>query len=288
MSARKQMVLQAANQAMKLRQSMGVGLGDPLCVFDLAERMGIDVRFVDYPSMEGMYCKTSIPTILVSALRPSGRQRYSCAHEIGHHIFEHGTRVDEYLEPSLQVKRFEPEEFLAECFACFLLMPKSAVSRAFTKREWCPANCTAVQAYTVANEFGAGYSTLLRHMSRTLNLMPLASAATLLKVQPKEVRSSIMGTTTPGELFIVDQRWERRPIDLQVGDHLLASTGVSCESGCIERVREDCSGSLFRGKTPGKGCLLHHHSGWSACVRVCRSAYIGRSLYRHLEENEDD
>src|ERR1700682_610334 len=87
MAGRKHLAMKALDAALKVRRDMRIGLWIPVCVYDLADEMGVDVRFLPYSSMEGMYRKSNIPVIFVSALRPAGRQTYTCAHELGHHVF---------------------------------------------------------------------------------------------------------------------------------------------------------------------------------------------------------
>src|SRR5947209_14102365 len=93
MERKSKSAMAAMSAALQLRQSEGFGLWAPVCPYDLAEKLGIEVRFIDLPSMEGMYCKNPNPIILVSSLRPAGRQGFNCAHELGHHVFKHGTHV---------------------------------------------------------------------------------------------------------------------------------------------------------------------------------------------------
>src|SRR5205823_1016915 len=156
MERRRGLVIDAAGAALRVRQSAGLGMWTPICVYDIAEKFGIEVRFVDISSMEGMYCKNTTPLILVSSLRPAGRQTFTCGHEIGHHVYKHGTRIDEIVGRLNAKSHFDPEEFLADCFAGFLLMPKSAVNRAFAIRGWEIGSCTPLQLYTIAGLFGVG------------------------------------------------------------------------------------------------------------------------------------
>src|SRR6266487_5305298 len=190
MEQRRSLVMDAADAALRVRQSAGLGIWTPMCIYDVAEELGLEVRFVDISSMEGMYCKNAAPLILVSSLRPSGRQAFTCGHELGHHIYKHGTRIDEIIGRPAAKSRFDPEEFLADCFAGFLLMPKSAVSRAFAIRGWDICSCTPLQLYTVAGTFGVGYTTLIQHLSSTLNLLPRSRANELARISPKQIRSA--------------------------------------------------------------------------------------------------
>ena len=85
MNDRRAIARQAMAAALRTRLSLGYGLEHAVCVYDLAEKLGVEVRFLDVPSMEGMYSSASSPTIIVSSLRPFGRRAFNCAHELGHH-----------------------------------------------------------------------------------------------------------------------------------------------------------------------------------------------------------
>ena len=50
-----------------------------------------------------------------------------------------------------EASRFEPEEFMAQSFAGFLLMPKLAVCNAFKVRGWNPAQSSPEQIYRISN-----------------------------------------------------------------------------------------------------------------------------------------
>src|SRR6266850_654769 len=92
---RKELAREALAAALQLRTSKGRNLVDPICIYDFAEELQIELRFADIPSLEGMYSNAPRPAIIIGAERPAGRRVYTCGHEIGHHRFGHGTRVDE-------------------------------------------------------------------------------------------------------------------------------------------------------------------------------------------------
>ena len=269
-----------------MRQRAGYGLSDAICVYDLAQRLGIEVRFMDIPSMEGMYYSASDPYIIISSLRPPGRRAFTCAHELGHHIQGDGMHVDELVE---QRKRpvFDPNEFAADCFAGALLMPKMAVERAFAIRKWNISQCTPGQAYVVSNYFGVGYTTLIHHLRLALSLLPGPRAEQLLKITPRKAQALAVGWEAPDTVLIVDRHWTGRPIDVEVGDFVFVHEQPHLEGRCVEYVADRDGGRLLRARRPGIG-RLEDSSGWSAFIRVSRRAFVGRNLYRHQEEADDE
>src|SRR5206468_1844508 len=132
---------QALRAALEIRKRAAKANYEPICVFDLAENLGIEVKFFRGDSFEGMYAPAS-QTVIVPTLRPPGRQAFTCAHELGHWYFKHGTRIEELKFLDLQYNR-EPDEQLANVFAAHLLMPSWAVKHAFRRRGYEPGTCTA-------------------------------------------------------------------------------------------------------------------------------------------------
>src|SRR5262249_42959846 len=141
-------------------------------VFDLCDSVTPKVRllFVDY-SMEGCYLRSDRPLIQISALRPLVRRVYNCGHELGHHVFGHGSTIDELQEDSRLDPYADPQEFLVNTFAGFLLMPKLGVRRAFSSRGWQLSQALPEQLYIVACHFGVGYETLVSHLAYGLREM---------------------------------------------------------------------------------------------------------------------
>jgi Zn-dependent peptidase ImmA (M78 family) len=286
---RRDVALEAAKKAFSLRKSVGVTLYDPICVYDFVQELiGVEVHFTDIPSMEAMYRKQPEPLILISSLRPPGRQAFSCGHELGHHEYGHGMRVDQLIDENRNSDSIE--ELQANLFSAFLLMPKQAVSSAFAKRGWYATCPSPEQIYRVAEWLGVGYTTLIWHMSTSLNLIGQAKARELLKVRPEQIRKLIVGHLVPERLIVVDLRWESlvKAVDAQVGDLILLPIGTVNEGRTVHLVREDSKGTLFRAVAPGIGRLLNPQVDWAVFVRVSRKAYTGRSTYRHYEEYEDD
>jgi Zn-dependent peptidase ImmA (M78 family) len=222
------LVRDALNSALRLRSSKGIQIADAFCIYDLAAQMDIEVRFVEIPKLEGMYWMKSPPLILISSLRPPGRQRYTCAHEIAHHISGKGFHIDEFNE-NLRLGKKGTSEFFADVLAGFLLMPKTTVMSGFARRKWNPVKTSPHQVYTISSWLGVGYATLIRHMQAALQTISSTKADELLRYNPKKFRTELFGIDPGGNLIPVDYHWTGRPIDIQVDDFILAPSGIRYE-----------------------------------------------------------
>ncbi len=107
----------------------------PVDPVKIARSLGIDV--VDAP-LDPNVCAAIVkergqdPTILLNMIDSRNRQRFSCAHELGHFI-RRSENPDEYeyvdLRDLLASTGTDPEEVYANEFAACLLMPEKEVRR---------------------------------------------------------------------------------------------------------------------------------------------------------------
>ncbi|WP_232251432.1 ImmA/IrrE family metallo-endopeptidase [Oscillatoria acuminata] len=278
---------QAMLKSIDVRNQAGFDLNSPICIYGLCDKLKVKVRFVDI-SMEGIYLKGEEPEILLSALRPLPRRNFTCAHELGHHIFGHSSTIDELIEDSDKPKTFNPDEFLVDSFAGFLLMPILAVRKAFVSRGWDVAEATPVQIFTIACSFGVGYKTLIDHMTYALKMMSRSQAALLLKSTPKAIRQEILGRSSTDPLIVANAQWSLPTIDAEVGSQLLLPSLAEATKNTITVQADLPLGRLFRANRPGIVRVHCPNNKWAVFVRVSRYQFVGLSKYRHLEEVEDE
>ena len=191
-------------------------------------------------------------------------------------------QIDEFFG-QWATSRFDPKEFMADCFAGALLMPKLAVSRAFAVREWSMEDCTPEQALMVAGYFGVGYATLVHHLRSAFRALTDAQAKALLKVRRRQAQELLLGWHPRQSVVAVDAHWAGRAVDVEVGDYIFFLGEAQSEGMCIEPYAGLEKGKLFTATRPGIGRLKADNS-WSAFVRVSRRGFVGRALYRHWEE----
>jgi Zn-dependent peptidase ImmA (M78 family) len=285
-SQRQSLAQTAMQKSIEIRNKMGLALNTPICIYDLCDKLNVTVRFVDY-NMEGMYVKDRT-LILLSALRPVPRRNFTCAHELGHHVFGHGTTVDELIEDLETPKIFQPNEFLVDSFAGFLLMPTLGIRKAFASRNWNSASATPQQIFTIACSFGVGYKTLIDHLTYSLKMLTAAQAKLLLKSKPKTIREEILGRSSTESLIIADEHWSLPIINAEVGSLLLLPSTAEAAKTTISLEEDSPKGRLFRANRPGIVRVCCPNTEWAVFVRISHYQFVGLSKYRHLEETNDE
>jgi len=283
---KKKLAREAASKAMQVRALYKRSLIDPICPFDLALDMKIELRFQSLPSLEGMYTPTPRSAIVIGSERPAPRQAYTCAHEIGHHAFGHGTKIDELQDVGIITKPFDPEEFLAQTFAGFLLMPKMAIDRALKDRGFTTQSAKATDYYQLACFFGVGYTSFIRHLTYSLRILPQIIADPLLKEPLSDIRSRFESPDITKSLLVVDLRWKEKTVDLEVGDLLLAPRGTTNEGTSLLIGKETNNGIYFEALKQGNDRLSA--GAWSCFARIRPKKFEGRAIYRHFPEVADE
>lgn len=272
--------------AVEVRRRASISRDEPICVYDLAESLGVEVWFVGGSSFAGMYPK-GYGRLFVPSERPAGRKAFTCAHEFAHWYFGHGSRVEEMdFDRSDQSN---PEEVLANTFASYLLMPRHAVTTAFGRRNVEPCTADAIDVYSVACQLGVGYATLLQHMRWSLNLISLARLTDLLAIPPKEIRRAVLGRSTAGYMVLAGLEWRTVAIDLEVGDTAVLPNRARLNGRSAKIIGQCLYGTVIEGTRTGlTQAVLPGNDGWSAMIRVSRRQYTGRGAYRHLEDPDED
>ncbi len=276
-----QMARIAFKEAESLRLQRGISRTDPIDPIDLAIDCGCDVRFSDTNSLEGIYATKPRPCIILGSRRPSGRIAFTCGHELGHHVFKHGTSFDNVSDGISN----RSEERLADLFAGYLLMSPLVVRRAMKERGIQEGSITAFQIWQLASYFGVGYKTVIDHLEYSLRLLLPLMSGDLRKVHPKDIKNQY-GCPAGNNFIFVDKQWTKRAITLECGDHIMLPFKTCHESNLLtqKRYSEENTSTLIEAIAPGYCRLFDPDSDWAANVRVSRKNYEGLAQYRFLEE----
>jgi Zn-dependent peptidase ImmA (M78 family) len=280
---KKELATKAVFQATLCRRECNISRIAPVDPIELSTECNCDVRFLSLPSLEGMYTPKPHGTIVIGSQRWAGRRNYTCAHELGHHRFNHGVKFDE-LDAFAQ----EPEEFLANTFASHLLMPQLAVINTLKERKWDVTKLTPQQAYILASYFGVGYSTIINHLNLSLNLITHMKVEELLQTVPKTIKEKY-DTLPSQEIIFCDTFWMHRAINLEVGDKLILPKNINIDnSEQVTFTREKDQSYIWQALTPGYAHASAKDSDWAINIRVSRKNYEGLARYRFYKEIKEE
>lgn len=284
---RKSLVMQGMQASIAARIKAGLDLKSPACIYALCEAHNVAVRFNDI-NMEGMYDRAPKPRIHLSALRPLARRTFTCAHELGHHIFGHGSTIDELREDQTNNEERPPNEVLADAFAAFVLMPTLGLREAFAKRGLDPNRASAIDMYSIACSFGVGQATLVNHLAYGVNMISQAQRDRLGRITPKMIRTELLGEVVSVPLTLADQHWNSSTLDMEQDALVLLPSGVVVETSMLAPVSELAVGRLFRAAKCGITRVAIPGSPWATYVRIAPQKYVGLARFRHLEEIADE
>lgn len=277
---------EAMRAAFQVRRLLSIPRDTPLNPFDVSQSLGVDVWFMDTPSLEGMFSRSPDPRIILPSWnhRPIGRLSFSCAHELGHSQLNHGNRIDEYIESPRSRK--EPEEVAADVFASSLLMPRPAVLRRFVDRGISPDAAGDVTLLTIAFDLSVGLETLIKHMRWGLGLINDATMRRYLKPSPKSIRRAAFGASAPSVIVPLDHHFAAPSVDLEVGQAVARPAGARDASNCgvLSSPVQVQGWDVFTAERAGVTEIALDHRMLS--VRVAREAYVGAWQNRFLDDPE--
>ncbi len=268
-----------AKKALEFRQASGMKFEDPCDICETIARHGVDLQFVDIPSLEGMYLEEAeVQRICVCSHRPVGRQHFTAAHELGHHVLGHGTSFDAVIDEFGEANDLTPDEVAADAFARYILMPPRAVQVAFRQRGFDLGHLEPLAVYRAACWLGVGYSTLLNQMLYSLGLLKPLDYKRLSKISPKNIKAKLAGAVSDHDVWPVDHLWVDRRLRTQLGDLL-----IGLAPGRSTHMLKELEGGKYIANAVGES-VFPLATGGSLTVSVSRAAYVGFYEYRYLRE----
>ncbi|WP_086930223.1 ImmA/IrrE family metallo-endopeptidase [Agarilytica rhodophyticola] len=272
--------IQISSKALKVRKTfLGAAAHQPICPYALCEAMGFELKFVRIPSFEGMYVANQ-NLVLISAERPEGRKRFTCAHEIGHHVLGHGTAIDEMLEDGSD----KQEEQEADFFASMLLMPSSAVNLTLKRYGVEAENITPKDAYILSKYFGVSYRGFIGHITYNLRIITYKHYQSLKNAKLPDIRYEIIGQKTKNQIFFVDQWWDDKAIELEVGDFIVSKKSLAVDGPNIIELALSDTFNIYTAVAPGITRLFNDN--WSCFAKVSRLKFHGFYQYKYDEDEE--
>lgn len=284
---RKKLTLQASARAQNVLVKCSVETGSAVDPILIAENRGCEVRFMALPSLEGVYSPSPKAVIILGSQRYAGRRAFTCAHELGHHEFKHGARLEE-LKHDRSCKEKDPDEFLADMFASLLLMSQGSVRKALKTRQIQPQKIEPMDIFRLASYFGVSYGAMIDHMTWTLKVLNTQQRKNLIQTKPKELKAQF-GGIPQSEVILVDEFWRDRAVDLEIGDILVLYRGVDVKCGQSIIPNGAINGQpTYKAISKGYAQAFNSNKDWAVNIRVTSKHYEGLAQFRFLDDPEEE
>ena len=206
MTERSSAILHATLEASRLHRDLGLqakaerGSGR-IDVYDAISRLGVALVFTHLEGLLGAYYRDPAPGILVTTQRPLSQQRFTAAHELGHHYLGHTPSLDD--ESILRRIPFNTrsqeaiQEIEAEAFGAAFLLPQWLVDWHCERQGWSDEDLhDPAKVYQLALRVGTSFTATVWTLHR-YKVFDLGTAREMAAVDLKKTKQSILGGYEP-------------------------------------------------------------------------------------------
>lgn len=237
---RKAALAAASMEAQRLHALLNTDYNRPIDVFRIVQEMGI--WLVSRPLGSGLFGfylrEGDAAGIVLNASHPEYLQRYTCAHELGHHVLGHRSHLDERDDVMGDAPADRHDEHAAQMFAGNLLMPIQAVNRVQRRlgisRDRSP---TADEVYALSRELDVSFQAAAWQLV-SLGRLSTASAARMVRAGSAETKRTMrpgphpLGDNRAG-LVIIDEGVRDVPVLLRPGDEVRIRVSENAATGYL-------------------------------------------------------
>lgn len=197
-------------EALRERQRLGDPDSYPFDIFSAIKSAGIWLMFQPLKNLYGFYQRTKDASgIVIHEGHPMTLQRYTAAHEYGHHVLGHIHSLDGRTEIEVDPTNGENslQEVAAQAFAGALLMPFPLIRRVCNELSIDITKPSRVNVYDLSLRFGVSYQA----MRIQLRAYDLISYGTFdeLDCSPLDIKTRLGDGEPPvdhrAELWIIDE-----------------------------------------------------------------------------------
>jgi Zn-dependent peptidase ImmA (M78 family) len=152
------LVGQRAAQALRFEEDFGFA---PVNIWDVIRRRGVKVARHEFGqgNGDGLYIwseRDQRGLVVVNASERASRQRFTAAHELGHHELHRFEGKDvEIADKNIFDTKSDPAEIAANAFAAYLLAPSEALQRELNDKK--AKDVSAEDVVRLMRQFGLSY-----------------------------------------------------------------------------------------------------------------------------------
>ncbi|MCW1838751.1 protease inhibitor I42 family protein [Prosthecomicrobium hirschii] len=174
-------------------------------VFGILARLDVPLLFRPLEGLLGAYLNDPAPGILVTTKRPLSVQRFTAAHELGHHYLRHNPSLDDESilrrSPFMASRDANLQEVEADSFAASFLLPQWLVVLHCKRQGWTTADFTSARVvYQLSLRAGTSYTATCWTLAR-YRFVNRLQARELSKIEPRTIKQSILGRFKPSNYY---------------------------------------------------------------------------------------
>jgi len=210
-------------------------------VFEVAARLDVPLLVKPLDGLLGAYLRDPAPGVLVTTKRPLSVQRFTAAHELGHHQLGHKPTLDD--ETILREAPFaahpgdDLQEVEANAFAAAFLLPRWLVTWHCERQGWKKVALYSPETvYQLALRVGVSYTatcwTLLRY-----RIIGRSTAQKLVGIEPKTIKKKLLGVIRPqnyySDVWLLTERDSGLRIEGGPSDHFVMCVREHSNAGYL-------------------------------------------------------
>lgn len=245
---RRQAISTASMEAARLHQAMQTPYDQPVDVFMLAQRLGLWLVAQPLDKAFGFYLREERAAgVVINSQHPETLQRFTCAHEIGHHILGHESHTDDAA--TLQrMSNLALQEHQAQVFAAALLMPAPLVNRTL-RRLGNAGRLQPTDIYAASRDMVVSYTAALWGLAG-LRKLDWDRAALLAKKGPRSAKDALRGgpslTDARADVWVLDDTANGVTVRCRIGDEIHIRLTEDLSTGHVWMINDCQSPALHR------------------------------------------
>ncbi len=261
-------------------------------VYSAIAKLGVPLFFTKLDGLLGAYYRDPSPGVLITTQRPLNQQRFTAAHELGHHYLRHSPSLDD--ESILRRSPFQAagvedlQEAEAEAFAAAFLLPQWLLDWHCERQEWTDDDLKNPGViYQLALRVGTSFTAAVWTLHR-YKVFDRTTAQAVAGLELKKVKQQLLKGYEPdnyrGDVWLVTERDANVPIQGGPHDLLVVKLPEHSGSGYLWRI-ESIDGESLSVVADGRDELDSEGIGGATMRRITTAARVGRAGELRLIES---
>lgn len=227
--------------AARLHARLHTDLSRPVDVFRIVQELGIWLNSRPLGNLFGFYLRRDEALgICLNASHPETLQRYTCAHELGHHLLGHGSNLDDAMAIDGRGGGTPGEERAAQVFAGSFLMPLGLVNRVLRRLGLYDKPLAASDVYKVSRDLDVSFTAAVWRL-RTLDRLDGSTAMAYANAGAAAAKASLRWGEPPhgsarADLWVVESTDDDLIAKCRIGDEILLRLVENRSTGYVWQI----------------------------------------------------